>query len=67
MEKKMVHGLPIPLTHTTPIDHNNMLLPKVVHCKEFSYGRQPNKKSLSKEPWIVKYSFMEKECRDIVK
>jgi len=31
MEKKMVNGLPIPLTYISPIDHNDLLLPKIVH------------------------------------
>jgi hypothetical protein len=33
MEKTMVHGLSIPLAHTTPIHHNDMSLPKVVPGK----------------------------------
>ena len=34
MEKEMVQGLSIPLTHTTPINHNDMLFPKIFHDKD---------------------------------
>jgi len=34
MEKKMVHGLRIHFTHTTHIDHNDVLLLEVVHGKD---------------------------------
>jgi hypothetical protein len=50
IEKKMVNRLPIPLTHTTPINHNDMPLSKIVHDKDLSYGRRPRKTLLSKEP-----------------
>jgi hypothetical protein len=31
MKKKMVHGLLIPVAHTTPINHNDAPLPEIVH------------------------------------
>jgi hypothetical protein len=45
MEKKMVHRLHIPLTHTAPIDHNDILLPKIVNGKDLSKVHRPRKKS----------------------
>jgi hypothetical protein len=36
MEKKMVNGLHIPLIHATPVNHNDMPLPKIVHVKDIS-------------------------------
>jgi hypothetical protein len=36
MKKNMVHGLSIPSTHTTPINHNDALLLEIVHDKDFS-------------------------------
>jgi hypothetical protein len=35
------------LAHTTPINHNDMLLPKIVHDKELPLGRRPCNKSRS--------------------
>ena len=31
----MVHELPIPLIHTSPINHNDMSFPTIVHGKDF--------------------------------
>ena len=42
--KKMALKLPIPSTHTTFVNHNDMLLLEIVHSKDFSYGHWPNKK-----------------------
>jgi hypothetical protein len=35
VKEKMVHGLPIHFAHTIPINHNNVLLPEIVHGKDF--------------------------------
>jgi hypothetical protein len=35
MEKKMVHGLSIPLAHVSLINHNDIPLAKIVHDKDF--------------------------------
>jgi hypothetical protein len=40
----MVYGLPIHFTHATPIDHNEVQLPKVIYGKHLSLGCQPSKK-----------------------
>jgi hypothetical protein len=34
MEEKMIHGLSIPLAHTTTINYNDMRLPEIVHSKD---------------------------------
>jgi len=47
MEKKIVHGFSIPLTHITPIDHNDMSLFKVIHCKDLPKAVDQVKKSYS--------------------
>jgi len=47
MEKKMVYRFPIPFAHTTPINHNDMPHPKIVHGKNFSYNHWLSKKSHS--------------------
>jgi hypothetical protein len=36
MKQKMIFGLPIHFTHTTPINHNNALLLEIVHGKDLS-------------------------------
>jgi hypothetical protein len=36
MKQKMVHMLPIPFTQITPINHNDVLLSKIVHGKDLS-------------------------------
>jgi hypothetical protein len=36
VEKKMVHKLPIPFPHAAPINHNDMLVLKIIHGKDFS-------------------------------
>jgi hypothetical protein len=36
MKKNMVNELPIPFTHTTPINQNGMPLPKIVYAKDLS-------------------------------
>jgi hypothetical protein len=51
MEEKMVHRLPIPLAHTTPINHNDMSLPEIVQTSKKITKR---KKKFSKP----------RECRD---
>jgi hypothetical protein len=35
----------IPFAHITPMIHNDTLLLEIIHGKDFSYGRQPHKKS----------------------
>jgi hypothetical protein len=34
MKKMLIHKLSIPLTHTTPINHNEIQLPKIIHGKD---------------------------------
>ena len=41
----MVHGLPIPLTHIAPINHNDMPFPKNVHGKDLPCGCLPKEES----------------------
>jgi hypothetical protein len=36
MKKKMVHELPIPLTHAILVHHNGVPLPEVIHYKNLS-------------------------------
>jgi hypothetical protein len=33
----MAYELPIPFTHKTPINYNDMLFPKIVHDKDISF------------------------------
>jgi hypothetical protein len=51
-----------PLAHTTPTNHNNMPLHKIVHDKDLSGLPTKQKKQFSKEPWSTKYSSKGKEC-----
>jgi hypothetical protein len=44
MEKKMVYELPTPFTYTSPTDHNDVSLPKIIQGKDLSYDCQTNKK-----------------------
>jgi hypothetical protein len=40
----MVHKILIPITHTSPINYNDMPLPQIVHGKNLTYGRRPSRK-----------------------
>jgi hypothetical protein len=51
MEEKIVH---IPLTHTAPINHNDMPLRKVVHGKDLPEGCRLSKKSQSQRNLSLK-------------
>jgi hypothetical protein len=44
MKKKMVHGLPIPFTHATPIDHSDVPLLEIIYGKNLPLGCLPSKK-----------------------
>jgi len=52
MEKKMVHELLIPLAQATPIDHNDMLLLKIVNGKDFPRVANQVKKAILKETLV---------------
>jgi hypothetical protein len=45
MQKEMIYRLPMPFTHTTPIDHDDMSFSQVVHSKNLPKSRRPNKES----------------------
>jgi hypothetical protein len=45
MEKKLIHGLPIPFAQTTLIDHDDMPIFKIVYGKNLSWSRRPSEKS----------------------
>jgi hypothetical protein len=52
MEKKMVHKLLIPVVHATPVDHNDMLLLKIVNGKDFPRVANQVKEAILKETLV---------------
>jgi hypothetical protein len=67
MKKKMVHGLRIPLAHTTYLDHNDMLFPKVVHGKDFLRAPGQVKQVAPKITFVCQILFQGKEMPIITK
>jgi hypothetical protein len=43
MEEKMIYGLTTPFTHTTPINHDQTSLPKIIQHENPSKGSRPHK------------------------
>jgi hypothetical protein len=48
----MVHKLLIPVVHATPVDHNDMLLLKIVNGKDFPRVANQVKKAILKETLV---------------
>ena len=48
MDEEVVNRFPIPFTHTTPIQNQNLLFPKIINSQNIpqSYGPHKKKKTV---------------------